>query len=234
MKIGILQCDEMREIFRPEFSDYPEMFRQLLQRQDDTLEFSNYLVTEHQFPRRVEECDAYLVTGSRSSVYEPLDWIEPTAELIRRITASGRRIVGICFGHQLIAAALGGQVGRSEKGWGVGLHSWDINHQASWMNPPVSTFALLAMHQDQVQQLPEQGIPLAGSDFCPVAAFQIGDSAVGFQGHPEFNKVLSRTLMEYRQHSIGSERVRAGINSLAGDPHSDTIARWMLNFFRGQ
>lgn len=235
MKIGILKCDQMRPTLRNEFEDYPELFQQLLLKQDSSLEFISYLVPEHQFPLEVDECDAYLVTGSRCGVYEQLEWIEPTCELIRRITTAGRRIIGICFGHQLIASALGGSVARSEKGWGVGLHSWKINHRPSWMEPsPEEAFSLLAIHQDQVVSLPDNAIPIAGSDFCPIAAYQIGNCAVGFQGHPEFSKRLLQVLMELRQSCIGSECVNKALASLNDDPHSDTIARWMLNFMRGE
>ncbi|MCB1757690.1 MAG: type 1 glutamine amidotransferase, partial [Gammaproteobacteria bacterium] len=118
MKIGILQCDHVNELFREQFDDYPEMFINLLSAVAPQLEFEVFSLIDGEFPESLDSCDAWLITGSRHGTYEDLPWIHRLGELIRQLDADKRKVVGICFGHQMIAQALGGESGKSDKGWG--------------------------------------------------------------------------------------------------------------------
>ena len=234
MHIGILQCDAVRAAWRDRFDDYPDMFAALLRGQDARLTFATYRLTDGAQPATADACDAYVITGSRAGVYEGHGWIAPAEELMRRLIAARRPLVGICFGHQLLARAFGGRVEKSDKGWGIGVHHWQVLEQPWWMAGEAGDFSLLAMHQDQVVDLPEGAVVIARSDFCGVAAFQYGDYALGLQGHPEFSKDYLRELMALRRASFGEQAYCEGLASLLADPDAGRVARWMLRFMRGR
>ena len=234
MKIGILQCDEVRQSMREEFDDYPDMFCALLNEADSTLEFAIYRLIDGQFPTDLSECDAYLITGSRTGVYDECDWIPPAEGLVRSLIEAKIPVVGICFGHQLIAQAMGGRVVKSDKGWGQGLHSWEISKTPWWMGEDsAGSFSMLVSHQDQVTELPAGADLIASSDFCSIAVFQLGEYALGFQGHPEFSKDYSRAIMDLRREMIGEQIYCDGLASLSNDPDAQVVARWILRFMGG-
>ena len=111
MKLGILKTDAVRPEWVPEFGEYPDMFMALLAREDPQLEFAVYDVEQGIYPQDIDEVDAYLITGSKSSVYEDKPWIQELMEFVRVLDRRRKKIVGICFGHQLVAQALGGRTG---------------------------------------------------------------------------------------------------------------------------
>lgn len=105
-----------------------------------------------------------------------------------------------------------------------------MNAKAPWMSPQVEELTLLISHQDQVTRLPENATVIASSDFCPNAAYHIGDQVLCFQGHPEFIHDYSRALLELRQDKLGQEVYRKGIDSLAHEHQGSTVAEWMMRF----
>ena len=232
MKLGILKTDAVRPDWVPEFGEYPDMFATLLGREDPSMEFITYDVEEGEFPADLDEVDAYLITGSKSSVYEDKPWIHRLREFVRELDARQKKIIGICFGHQLIAEALGGKTEKSEKGWGVGLHSHHFNSIPEWHDAGATELKILVSHQDQVVRNAEGAVVLAGSEFCENAVCQIGDHILTFQGHPEFLPEYSREIMNYRRETIGEEVYESGIASLAGEQEGSRVARWVLKFLR--
>ena len=215
---------------RDRFKDYPGMFEQLLLAEDSSLEISSFAALDGELPQNLEACDAYLITGSRFGVYEDHQWIRDLEALVRDLFAAAKPVIGICFGHQIIAQALGGQVGKSHKGWGVGVHTWKLDEKPDWMNHSDEHFSMLVSHQDQVHALPANGKTLAQSEFCSIAAFQIGSTALGFQGHPEFSKAYSEAIMELRRDILGEEVYQTGMASLSEVPQGELVARWTLDF----
>ncbi|MFI2811461.1 MULTISPECIES: gamma-glutamyl-gamma-aminobutyrate hydrolase family protein [Microbulbifer] len=234
MKIGVLKTDDVRKELVGEFGEYPEMFAQLLRDQDPSLEFVTYEVQHGHYPDDVDEVDAYLITGSKTGVYEDKPWIPPLMEFVRMLRERGKPTIGICFGHQLIAQALGGKTRKSDKGWGVGVHTYELQETPSWMSEPLDQFSLLVSHQDQVETLPPGARILASSDFCPMAMVQVDENMLTFQAHPEFTKPYSNSLMELRREAFGGDVVEKGQASLQNDIHESTVAKWMLEFLRKQ
>lgn len=229
MRIGILQTDSVMPQFQGEFGNYPEMFRHLLSI-GEGVTFNNYDVEHGEYPARLDECEGYVMTGSKLSVYDDEPWIHRLSEFVVQLHETRTRLVGICFGHQMVAHALGGKTQPAEVGWCVGIHHSDVLQQEDFMKPERPGYNLIVSHKDQVTVLPPEAELLASSPACPNAMFRIGDHILTFQGHPEFVKGYSRTLMEFREDVLGADRFIQGIASLSEETHEETIARWILNF----
>lgn len=232
MKIGILKTDDVRAELVDEFGEYPQMFADLLRTVDPSLEFVTYEVQHGQYPADIDEVDAYLMTGSKSGVYEEKPWIVPLMAFVRKLHAAKKPTLGICFGHQLIAQALGGETRKSAKGWGIGVHTYEVQQAPEWMSEPRAQFSLLVIHQDQISILPPGAQVIASSDFCPYALVQLGDHILTMQAHPEFTKSYSSSLMALRKDIFGDELVGKGLESLHSDIQSGTVAKWMLEFLK--
>ncbi|MDX1734597.1 MAG: GMP synthase [Halioglobus sp.] len=230
MKLGILKTDAVRPEWVAQFGEYPDMFMRLLGEADPQLEFAVYDVEKGDYPADIDEVDAYLITGSKSSVYEDKAWIHRLLDFVRELHARRKKVVGICFGHQLIAHALGGRTEKSPKGWGVGLHTHTFSARPDWHDGGDEGLRILVTHQDQVSALPEDASVLAGSDFCENAVMQIDGHMLSFQGHPEFLPDYARELLLARRELLGEQTFETGMNSLQTPSESERVARWILNF----
>jgi len=232
MRIGILKTDSVREEFQGEFGDYPAMFRAMLMASadDDVLEFRDYDVRQGEYPASLDECDGYLITGSRESVYDDQPWIHRLAEFVRKLDAAQHKLVGICFGHQLIAHVLGGETRAADVGWAVGVQETQVLSPTEWMLPYRQRFGLLSSHKDQVVRLPERAEVFASTALCPYSGYTIGDHILTFQGHPEFSKGYSRALMDLRRELLGEPLYSTGVESLRAPVHQTLVGRWIINF----
>ena len=228
LRIGILQTDSVLPQFQAEHGNYPSMFEALFKGVNATLEFTTYDV-QKAVPT-VVDCDAYLITGSRHSVYEELAWIGQLAAFVERTLAADRKIMGICFGHQLMAHFFGGHVAAHDEGWAVGVHHSQVVAQQPWMPDTQDSFALLSSHQDQVQALPAGGEVYLSNDFCRIAGYTVGDQVITVQSHPEFSANYARTLLDHRRELYGEALYGRSIASLDEPTSEREIARWLLAF----
>ncbi|MDG2461397.1 MAG: GMP synthase [Luminiphilus sp.] len=232
MHIGILRTDSVSPEWVPTYGEYPDMFERLLSAEDQALTFTTWNVEAGHFPDNVDAADGFLITGSKSSVYDDKDWIRTLEDFVRECHAAQRKVIGICFGHQLVAQALGGSVGKSPKGWGVGVNCYNVDRQAFDV-ADADQVCLLASHQDQVITAPPGAKRIAENAHCEVAGMALGDHILTFQGHPEFTPAYSREIMTFRREMIGERRVAQGLDSLEQRRHEgDRVARWMLAFFK--
>ncbi|SFI52814.1 type 1 glutamine amidotransferase [Celeribacter neptunius] len=179
MKLGILQCGHAPDPVAAKHGDFDQMFARLFAATDESPDFDYRVwnVVDLDFPAGPEEADAWLLTGSKHGAYEDHPFIPPLEDLIRAIHGSGRRMLGICFGHQIIAKALGGTVEKFKGGWALGRQAYEI--------APLGPIHLNAWHQDQVTTLPAGAEVLGGNDFCQNAALVYDDSILTIQPHPE-------------------------------------------------
>ncbi len=230
MKIGILQCDSTNMDLRTEHGNYPDMFKSSFKSIDKSLEFEIYDIQLSQFPNSFEECDAYLITGSRFSVYDKDKWIQRLEDYVIELNKRKYPLIGICFGHQIVAKALGGKVELASQGWGMGVHKYSKIFSKSWLMPALEDFSLIVSHQDQVTELPEGADLLAESEFCPYASFSIGEHILTFQGHPEFNKSFSKVLINLRKNKLGEVVYETSLKSLKEPIQSEIIIQWITNF----
>jgi len=230
MHIGILQADSVLPQFQPSCGDYPDMFVTLLADEGGRQpRFSTFVARDMAYPP-ADTCDAYVITCSRHSVYDDEPWIAPLADFVGAALDAQRKVIGICFGHQLIAHFFGGRTEPAEVGWGVGVHRAKLLSTESWMEPARSSVGLLSSHKDQVVELPTGARSIAQSSFCPNGGYVIGDQVLTFQSHPEFTKLYAEALMRHREALIGPQAFAEGIASLQDETHEALVARWILNF----
>lgn len=232
IRLGILQCDAVDTDLQTPFGDYPDMFRRLLGAGPNAAQCRTYDLTRGDFPHSLDECDAWLFTGSRYSAYDADDWIVRAHELVQTLHAERRPMIGVCFGHQLIARALSGKVARAESGWGIGVDTSRLFEQRPWMTPHRDALPLLFSHQDQVQCPPAEATVLAARETCPCDMLQVGEHILTFQGHPEFEPGYVRALIERRREAIGEVRSQEGLASLGETTAGDTARNWIHNFLQ--
>lgn len=222
MTLAILEAGAPPPDLLARFGHYPAMVEKLL-----GVGATTYEVRAGELPPHVGDHSAYLITGSSAGVYEDLPWIPPLMDFLR--AAKGKaKLVGICFGHQIMAEAFGGRVEKSAKGWGVGLHSYPIVRHEPWMDD-VSLVAAPASHQDQVVQPPPGADLIASSVFTPYAGFAWRDGmAISFQFHPEMSPAFAAALYDSRRDRIPD--VDAAIASLGAPNDNLRVGAWINRF----
>ena len=226
MKVAILETGRPPGKLSEQFGDYPRMFAELL---GSGFDIESFDVQAGQLPDPAAH-EACLITGSPAGVYDPLPWIEPLQQFIR--SADRAKMVGICFGHQVMAEALGGHVVKSDKGWGAGLHRYTVLRAEPWIDS-VETIAIPASHQDQVIVQPPNTQVVAASDFTPFAALAWTDRpAISFQFHPEFSADFAKALIEQRYDIVPDPD--AAIASLDAPNDNEIVAGWIRNFLNGE
>lgn len=225
MRIGILQCGHAPDAVRQRHGDFDDLFKALFAGYD--LSFTRYDVEAMEFPSGVDAQDGWLVTGSRHGVYEDHAFIAPLEDFIRAAHAAKRPVIGICFGHQIIAKAMGAHVAKSEKGWGFGA---ELYH--SELLGPVQ---INAIHQDQVQSLPEGARLVASNSFCPYAALDYGTMR-SIQPHPEFDQAVMASYIEAlgAQGRIPEPLLEKARGELGAGLDTARVVAWLYGVFSTQ
>ena len=230
LRICILETDVLRPELVDQYQGYGRMFTSLFSRQPIPAEFVIYNVMQGDYPPDSEAFDAYLITGSKADSFGTDPWIQTLKTYLLERYNRGDKLLGICFGHQLLALLLGGKAERATQGWGVGIHHYQLATGKAWMTPAMENLTLLISHQDQVTALPEGATVVASSAFCQFAAYHINDQVLCFQGHPEFIHDYSRTLLDIRQDALGEKVYSSAVASLEEQHHGTTVAEWMMRF----
>jgi GMP synthase-like glutamine amidotransferase len=231
IRVGILKTGRPPRPAIPQFGTYPDMFMELLGR--DAYAWRTYAADEGEYPAAPEDCDAYIVTGSAAGVYDSDPWIGQLQDFLR--AAKGRaKLVGVCFGHQAMAQAFGGEVIKSPKGWGIGEHDYRVLTPEPFIDSRAD-IRLPASHQDQVVSLPPGTEVMAASDFTPFAALAWRDQpAISMQPHPEFEPAYAAALIEARRGKVyPDDEADRALASFAGPDDRARVGGWINSFLRG-
>ena len=234
MRITILETGRAPGRLSEDYPRYPDMFVSLLSKADDSLCFESVALVDGEALPDPSVCDAVLITGSPAGVYDSTPWMDPLRTFIRAGFAAKTPMVGVCFGHQIIADAMGGEVRKSGKGWGVGRHTYTINRRRDWMMDAGPTVSLSVSHQDQVITPPLGAITLAHSAHTDHAMLAYADAPViSVQGHPELSDPFVSALWSARRgKSLTDAQVDGALESLTRPEDNALVGDWIVRFLR--
>jgi len=235
MKLTIIQTGGVPAALADRFMPYPSMFQTMFDRTGQGFTYETVPIYEGAPLPDPAQLEAILITGSAAGVYDDLFWLDPLRGFIRDAYAHRTSMLGICFGHQIMADALGGDVRKSDKGWGLGRHTYSVLQRPGFMGNAPASLSVACSHQDQVIVAPKDAEVILASDFTPNAglAYKNG-AALSFQPHPEFADDYTAALIELRRGKAPDEVVETAIKSVAKPSDSADVARYLGQFFKGR
>ena len=239
MQIGIIEAGEVIPVLRRVHGSYGGMLKELISKIYTTASFEEVKLYRGQFPKNELDADFWVISGSRHGVYDTLSWISPLKKFILRCVKKKVPIFGICFGHQILAEALGGKVRKFDKGWGLGVHKYDIKEKLRWDTPRDRSFCGFAIHQDQILVPPPDSIHVATSEFCKYALLAYGNNskpyAVSIQSHPELTQHYVSSLIRYRLENgdFPKNIARSALRTLSRTVDNQLITSSILNALVG-
>jgi len=236
MKIGVLRAGPVADELVNDFGEYDRVFADYLGPLDPDFTFQGWTVYEGDLPATPGEADAWIISGSKFGVYEDHDWIEPLKTLIGAIAAARVPLIGVCFGHQIMAEALGGRAVKFDGGWGIGRHTYRTANMPSWAADTPDEISIHAIHQDQVIQLPPDATTVASNEFCENAALIYGDPeapyAISIQPHPEFSDKFVTDLIAVRLDTFPAHLRDRALANMGQDLHREWATDWFGRFLR--
>ena len=228
MKLGVLETGQVKPPL-DRFGDYTHMFRRLFLEADPDLEVERYRLILGEAPKRTDECDAWLITGSAHGVHDAFDWLQRLEDFVSELDAARSKTIGVCFGHQLIAKVLGGEVERAKVGWCTGATPYRVEQSSEYEERELR---MIASHRDQVTRLPSDAVLTLSAERCPNAGFTIGEHMITVQGHPEFRPDFASALYKKRRGAIGERACHEAIDSLKKSLDNLEVARDLVKFLR--
>ena len=237
MKIGVLETGHLSDTLKAKYGRYPAFFERLVGPHLPEATFFTIAVVDGEVADNPEQADGWIITGSRSGAYDDEPWIPPLEVFLRACLAKKVPVVGICFGHQILAQAMGGKVVKSDKGWGVGIHDYKLIDQPEWLKGISESFSIPAIHQDQIIKIPEGAKVFSSSEFCPIAGLVYGDpdapTAMTIQPHPEMSAEFVADISEERlQHIIPTETMQPALKTLGKSADQVAWGNAIAEFFR--
>jgi len=232
--IGILLTSNDTSDFARRFADDGEKFRRLLQPLRPNWDFVTIAAKDGILPARTADHAGYVITGSPASVNDAAAWIDALFGFIRQLASEGRPTFGACFGHQALAAALGGKVETSPSGWGLGTAPTQFSAFAPWMTPKHDQLRLFAAHNEQVTALPAGAEILGGNATCPIGAYRIGSRIFATEYHPEMTPDFMAALIDHLGPSLDPQTLAAARASAPLATDGSIFAGWIVNFLEQQ
>ena len=233
MRLGILQCDDVASDLIDRFGNYDDMFKNIFSKVCSNIFYSVFHVNHNEFPDNANSCDAWLISGSKQGVYDNIPWIIRLQEFVRELYKAHRKVLGVCFGHQMMAQALGGLVRLSPEDWVMGIVDTENFERCSWMVPFQKKMSFIACHQDQVFQLPNDSKVLSSSQVCTYHTVQYGGCFIGVQSHPEFSREYLSEILLAEKLGFSTEiaqKTLSSINNRQVEVEGELMIRWMVNF----
>ena len=231
MKIGILVTSNDTTDLATRFVHDGIKFINLLQPIRPHWQLECIQVKDDVFPDDYNDYDGYVICGSPASVNDDDLWIQHLLDMIRTLHAKKIPTIGLCFGHQAIAVALGGKVEPPSQGWGLGTAPTHFNVHKPWMSPPHESLTLYSAHHEQVSQLPEGAEIIGGDDFCPIAAFTIGEHIFTSEYHPEMTKEFMAAVTDQLEGHIPQAVIDKARSDIENGEEGEKFGCWMMQFF---
>ncbi|HEY9011758.1 MAG TPA: type 1 glutamine amidotransferase [Devosia sp.] len=234
MKLTIIQTGAVPEPLRGKFGLYPAMFQRMFDDAGEAFDYETVAVYDGAPFPDAASLEGIIITGSAAGVYDThYAWMEPLRAFIRDAYQARTPMLGICFGHQIMADALGGDVRKSEKGWGLGRHTYDVAARPTFLRTEAPALRIACSHQDQVITPPAEAQVFLASSFTPNAGLVYKNgAAISLQPHPEFLDDYTLALAELRRGKAPDEVVDTAVSSLATASDSREMAGYLGAFLR--
>jgi GMP synthase-like glutamine amidotransferase len=227
--IGILACDHVS----PELGDaargrdYDEMYTEMLRAGEPSIRTRTYDVVNGELPAGPDECDAWIITGARYDAYGDDPWIVALRKFITSVHEHRARLVGVCFGHQAVAHALGGRAENTGT-WKAGPQVLDVEDTPRFEGAPVT---INAMHQDVASIVPPGARSIATGETAEHPMFLVDDTILCIQDHPEYDAAYIAGLVEMRRPRMGDAITDAALDRIAEQAvDNELVARWITDF----
>lgn len=225
MKIGIIECGPVPAPLQDTYISYPAMFAAQLGALLPGAGFETISVVNGEPLPAPDALDAWLIPGSRHGVYDDLPWIEPLKDFIRDAAKLKRPMAGVCFGHQIIAEALGGKVEKAAIGFRIGMERYETS-----LGDAAGSVMMPAFHQDQIIVQPPNSEVVARTEACAFAALRYTDAPVfSVQFHPEFSRAYLSDLID----CMSQQDAQPGLPADSGATDA-TGMRWIAAFLAGR
>lgn len=233
IKVGILLTDHVLKDLQVKHGDQPDFYNYIFHLADPSVSLCTYDIVDNKYPKNINDCSGYLITGSKLSVYDDLGWIKRLKKFILKLHENRKPLIGVCFGHQLISDALGGKTEVAKKGWTVGNQEYNFKAHFPWIKEPTKPIKLLHSHKDQITKLPEEAELIASTEKVPIGMYRVGTHIMCHQGHPEFTSDYVMDVATKRRNILGEEKYQEAVQSLTREiPNSVEVAKWWIDFFR--
>ena len=235
LKIGILLSDHVLDDLQEKHGNQDNFYRRIFQETNQDVTIEIYDVTQFTYPKSLNECHGYIITGSKLSVYDNVRWIKELEEFVTDLFLNKRPLLGVCFGHQLIAKALGGEVKKADIGWVLGVQSYEFKTNYPWLEYMNEDVQLIHSHQDQVMRLPERATLVASNKHVPNSMYYIEDHVMCMQGHPEFTNAYAYDVLCKRRDVLGEDKFKQAESSLLNEKTDYLeVTNWWLEFFKSK
>jgi GMP synthase-like glutamine amidotransferase len=235
MQITIIQTGDVPQALRGRFGPYRRMFERMFDGTGQGFTYNMVAASDGEPLPDPAKLEAIVITGSAAGVYDDLPWMEPLRNFIRDAYGKRTPMLGVCFGHQIMADALGGEVRKSEKGWGLGRHLYRVHGRPAFMQESPELLAVACSHQDQVITPPPEAEVFLASEFTPNAGLVYRNgAALSLQPHPEFEDDYTIALAELRRGQAPDEVVETALTSMEIGSHSREVAGYIGQFFGGR
>ena len=241
-KIGVIEAGNVAEPLLEKHGTYSDMVLTWIKTAFAPSNSLSVLIYKNETLPDPSEADIWIISGSKHGVYENLPWINPLKNFIVKSYKNSIPMLGICFGHQIISEAMGGEVRKSKKGWGVGVQTYTISREVSWLkeiqenkkSTPLSFYKGFAFHQDQVTKISENCTLIAGNDFCPYAMLSYGKDTqptiLTIQSHPEFSKTYFKDLSILRSDNpIPSPLINSALKDIECEFYNKSLASSLIS-----
>ncbi|KAF9603295.1 hypothetical protein IFM89_034644 [Coptis chinensis] len=237
-RFAVLLCAHDSEYVKKKYGGYFGVFVSLL-REDEGESWDVYRVADGEFPEEdeLELYDGFVITGSVCDAHGNDVWICELLKLLNKLDDMKKKVLGVCFGHQILGRALGGKIGRSLTGWDIGVRPINLS-TSKFLNSLQlpSKLSVIEFHQDEVIELPPSAEIIAWSEKTGIEMFRSGDHIMGIQGHPEYNKDILRHLMDrsLRRNVIQDNHAEVAMKSIeSSDPDREAWKKLCKSFLKG-
>ena len=230
LKIGLLICGKLPSAIERRGISHARLIEDWLGPNVKGGDFRTYRAFTGKMPPKINSCDCYFVSGSASSMLDQQPWQQELSNFLLVAAKAQVPVIGLCFGHQALAQALGGRVAKAPKGWELGIKSWKVIREEGWMRECGKKLTLPSIHRDQVVKLPPRSMRVASSERCANGLFRLANHAIGIQGHPEFPPEILGELIEIHTDLFDAKEKANALASLDQPTDAKDMSRWCANF----